>query len=94
MSKTRKDPHKYYYAPNKVICVSTYAGKVVRGVAKCAPNDTYDQAFGEKLAKARCDFKIAKARYARARAKKIEAIRAMNAAIKQFHKMEEYCRRL
>lgn len=47
----------------KVIKVgSTYAGKPVWGYAICAPEDEYDEAYGYRLAKARCDKKIAKKR--------------------------------
>lgn len=51
--------YKYIETPNKVIALSTYAGKTVRGVAKCHPNDTFDVEFGRKLAAARCNAKIA-----------------------------------
>ena len=58
--------YKYIETPNKVIALSTYAGKTVRGVAKCHPNDTFDVEFGRKLAAARCNAKIAKKREANA----------------------------
>jgi hypothetical protein len=58
--------YKYIETPNKVIALSTYAGKTVRGVAKCHPNDTFDVEFGRKLAAARCNEKIARKRYERA----------------------------
>lgn len=29
--------YRFYVTDNKVICVSSYAGKTVRGVAKCDP---------------------------------------------------------
>ena len=44
----------------KVVCVA-YVGKdnkQFRAVAKCSPNDTFDEDFGRKLAKARVDLKI------------------------------------
>ena len=57
-----------YYTNNKnvVVAVSTYAGKKVRGVAKCAPEDTFDLEDGKYLAAARCNEKIAHLRYKRA----------------------------
>lgn len=58
--------YKYIETPNKVIALSTYAGKTVRGVAKCHPNDTFDVEFGRKLAAARCNAKIAAKRHNRA----------------------------
>lgn len=58
--------YKYIETPNKVIALSTYAGKTVRGIAKCHPNDTFDVEFGRKLAAARCNAKIAAKREANA----------------------------
>ena len=46
-----------------VVVVSSYAGKAVRGIAKCCPNDEFDYEKGEELARARCDQKVAKKRY-------------------------------
>lgn len=60
--------YKYFRAGNKVIAVSTYAGKTVRGVATCAPGDEFNLEFGKKLAAARCNEKVAEKRYARANA--------------------------
>lgn len=60
--------YKYVVTPNKVIALSTYAGRTVRGIAKCHPNDTFDEDFGKALAAARCNQKVAAKRYARARA--------------------------
>ena len=51
----------------KVVAVSTYAGKAVRGVAKCDVNDTFSLEKGKELAAARCNEKIAKKRFTRAR---------------------------
>ena len=50
----------------KVVAVSTYAGKTVRGVAKCDVNDTFSLEKGKELAAARCNEKIAKKRLTRA----------------------------
>ena len=36
------EKYRYYTAGNKIIAVSTYAGKTVRGIAKCAEGDTFD----------------------------------------------------
>lgn len=46
-----------------VIAMSTYGGKTVKGVAKCNPHDSYDEAKGKELAAARCNLKIAELRY-------------------------------
>lgn len=58
--------YKYFYSGNQVVCVSTFAGRRVRGVAKCDPTDTFDEDKGAMLAKLRCDLKIAKKRKKRA----------------------------
>ena len=43
--KFDENKYKYYTAGNKVIAVSTYAGKTVKGVAKCDPKDISLSAF-------------------------------------------------
>jgi hypothetical protein len=57
----------------KVIVVSTYAGKTVRGVAKAEPRDSFNIEKGKALAKARCDAKVAEKRAKRATKKINEA---------------------
>lgn len=65
-------PHykEFHYTNEKGLKVvkvgSTYAGVPVWGYAVCAPEDEYDETYGYRLAKARCDAKIAKKRYKRA----------------------------
>ena len=49
-----------------IVCISHYAGKPVKGIAKCSPEDPYDETYGRCLAKARCDQKIAEKRVQRA----------------------------
>ncbi len=58
--------YRYVVTPNKVIALSTYAGRTVRGIAKCHPNDEFNEEYGKKLAAARCNQKIAAKRYERA----------------------------
>ena len=56
--------YKVYSNDNdKVVVTSTYAGKPVRGVAKCYVTDEFNKETGIKLAQARCDHKVAKKRY-------------------------------
>lgn len=64
-----------FYTDNKHICkvTSTFAGAKVTGVAKCDPRDTFDKNIGFEIAKARCDYKIAKKRAKRAMNKCAEA---------------------
>lgn len=66
--------HTYTNNKDIVVVTSTYAGKVVRGVAKCSPNDEFNLEYGEELAKARCDFKVAELRWKRAYSKLQEAM--------------------
>lgn len=75
---------------NKVIAVSTYAGKTVRGVSKCDPRDSFDQTFGEDLAIARCSYKIAKKRAKRAKTEQAKAVKEVDAAMRKIQKMNKY----
>lgn len=50
----------------EIIAVSTYAGKCVRGVAKCDPRDEYNEEIGAALAVGRCAARISEKRRCRA----------------------------
>lgn len=82
--------YKFYVTDNKVICVSSYAGKTVKGIAKCDPKDTFNLEAGKKLAVGRCAYKIAKKRVMRARAKHAEATKALGNAREYQDKMQKY----
>ena len=82
--------YRYYMAGNKIIAVSTYAGKIVRGVAICAPNDDFDLEFGKKLAAARCNEKVAAKRYARANGKMNDLLNQINILNDQLAEAEAY----
>lgn len=86
--KVYKDPET-----KKVIAVSTFAGKTVRGVAKCHPNDSFDEEFGKKLAVARCNLKVAQKRQARADCKVREALVEQYEVQSFLLKMRDYQRR-
>lgn len=77
--------YKFYKADNKTICVSSFAKKPVRGIAKCSPHDVYDADKGMRLAQLRCDLKVAEKRMEKARNRKVEAMINLNQA-----KYEEY----
>ena len=81
---------KFYHSDNKVIAVSTYAGKTVRGVAKCNPEDTFSLEHGQALAAARCNEKIAMKRLDRAMRKVNEAKDALDAAQNYYERMCKY----
>lgn len=61
--------YKFFTNPktNEVIAVSTFAGRTVKGHAKCHSNDAFNLEIGQKLAALRCGQKIALKRVARAR---------------------------
>lgn len=67
------EKYKFYTNGSRVIAVSTYAGKTVRGVAVCHAGDAFSLEKGKKLAALRCAEKIAKKRVARANRKVDEA---------------------
>ena len=74
----------------KVIALSTYAGKTVRGVANCNPADIFDMEKGKQLAIARCAKKIAEKRIARAEKKVREAEDLRESATSRLYKMKVY----
>lgn len=82
--------YQTFVTGNKVIVVSHYAGKAVKGYAKCDPKDSFDKEVGEKLATLRCDEKIATKRLKRAEAKLVEAQRLFNEAQKHLMDMQDY----
>lgn len=73
-----------------VVATSTYAGKTVRGVARCHPNDKFDVEKGIELAVHRCNLKVAEKRQARAIRKVKEAKKALFEAQIFYNKMLSY----
>lgn len=53
-----------FYTDNKTIVVACakHRGKIVKGIAKCASEDTFDLEYGKSLAAARCNLKVASIR--------------------------------
>ena len=84
------DKYTFYTTKNKVIAISTYAGKVVRGIAKCDPRDEFDLEQGKRLAAARCNERIAGKRLRRARKCYNEATEDFRVAKARFEKMARY----
>lgn len=84
------EKYRFYQNNNKIIAVSTYAGKTVRGVAICHPGDNFDIEKGKELAAARCGLKIAHKRLSRAGKKVDEAYDMMDEATIYLNKMVEY----
>ena len=88
--KFDENKYKYYTAGNKVIAVSTYAGKTVKGVAKCDPKDEFDLDGGKRLAAARCQRNVSAKRLKRAQKKQAEAYAAVEEAVKFYNQMVDY----
>lgn len=73
-----------------IMALSTYGGKVVKGVAKCQPTDSYDFESGKKLAAARCDYKVCVSRNKRAQKKLAEALKKLQEMEIYVAKMTKY----
>ena len=84
------EKYRYFTNGQKVIAVSTYAGKTVRGVASCDPNDEFSLEKGKELAAARCAVKVAQKRVARAARKEADATMAFSVASRHMDRMTTY----
>lgn len=82
--------YRYYTDGKQVIAVSTYGGKTVRGVAKCAPSDNFNMEIGKQIAAARCNEKVAIKRYNRATQKYEEALETLRIAEAHVNDMRRY----
>lgn len=82
--------YRFYVNGNQVICVSSYAKKPIKGVAKCSPEDTFNLEIGKQLAKLRCDAKVAKQRVKRAKEDRNLAARWLNSSMDYYAKCENY----
>ena len=56
--------YKYVIIPEKqmIIAITTYAGKTVKGVARCHDNDVWNEEIGKKIAAYKCNLKVQKKR--------------------------------
>ena len=72
------------------VAVSSYAGRKIKGYAKCSPEDTFDEEKGKQLAEARCRIKYSEKRLNRATNRYIEALNALNEAVKKFEEMKVF----
>ena len=84
--------YRFFTAGNKVICVGSYAGRKVKGVAKCDVDqgDVFDLEVGKQLSELRCENKIADKRLARAYQLRHEAALEVEAAHNKYDKMNQY----
>ena len=74
----------------RIVAVSSFAGKPVKGYADLHPKDEFDVEYGKALAAARCAEKIAVKRCKRAYNKVDEAKAMANAALTHLQKMMQY----
>ena len=82
--------YRFIKTDNKIICLSTYAKKPVRGIAKCSPTDDFDFEIGAKLAKLRCDTKVCEKRLNVARERYKESVDILNDALAYYDDMWRY----
>lgn len=73
-----------------IVARTKYAGKTVKGYAKCRPEDDFDFEKGKKLAIARCNLKINQKHHDKAANKYLEASAAVDKALKDYEKMKHY----
>ena len=89
----RKKANYTIYTDEKnrqVVAVCRYAGRKVRAVAKCAPEDIFDIEIGTELAIARCEWKVAKLKLQNAGACYMTAAKAADEAAIKLGKMKDY----
>ena len=89
------EKYRYYQFKNKnggitVVAVSSYAGRKVKGYAKCNPEDEFDLEKGKKLAAARCNLKVAEKRQAHATRQYLEASKNVDSAIKYYNEKSKF----
>ena len=84
------EKYRFYQNGNRIIAVSTYGGRTVRGVAICHPDDKFNMDLGKRLAAARCNEKVAAKRYARATKRYKDAEEAYRVASEQIDRMSDY----
>ncbi len=84
-----------YYTNGKTIVVATVkmGKKIIRGVAKCHPDDEFSEETGRRIAKMRCDEKINAIRMKRAARELVQATEDYaNAAARLFRAQGAYDR--
>ena len=84
------DKYRFHSSNNKVVAISSYAGKTVRGIAKCDPEDTFSIEAGKAIASARCNEIIAEKRLKRAEKQYNEACENYLKAHNALNRMSRY----
>lgn len=82
----------HFYCDNggTIVCATTYKKQMIRGVAKCNPDDEFSVDIGKKLAYLRCRHKFAKKKAMRARRAYKEAAIAKAAMDNKFGKATDF----
>ena len=85
---------KYHFYHNAetgtVVCTTLYKGQIIRGVAKCNPDDNFDLAVGKRLAHLRCKQKFIQKKVKRAHMAHVEAIHAEAVARDKLYQAYEF----
>ena len=90
MRKNFVPKYRYYTnGKNIVVAVASYAGRTIRGVAKCSDQDEFNLETGKKLAAARCAMKIAKKRVKYARIEREHWLKMMSLQADILMKVED-----
>ena len=83
--------HFYHNSENgTVVCTTIYKGKIIRGTAKCSPEDDFDIEAGKRLAYLRCKQKFLRKKLKRAEIVHTEAIREYAKAQNMFAVASEF----
>lgn len=86
------DKYNFYFntATGLVVCTTFYKGKLLKGIAKCCPEDTFDIEAGKKLAYLRCRLKFLKNKLRRADEAYVQAVLAKAKAEDNYEKALEF----
>lgn len=86
------DKYHFYYndSNNTVVCTTLYKGQMVRGIAKCSPEDNFSLGAGKKLAYLRCKEKFLRKKLKRAFNAKQDAVIAEARANNNLRKAYEF----
>lgn len=83
--------HFYHSAESgTVVCTRAYKGRIIRGTAKCSPEDDFDIEAGKKLAYLRCRQKFMQKKLKRAQAVYFDVARAYAKAKYDFNTAHEF----
>lgn len=86
------EKYNFYHneSNNTVVCTTTYKGQIIRGVAKCNPDDEFTIDIGKKLAYLRCKKKFAHKKLKRAQKAERDAFLDEIKAKQRFYKASEF----